>query len=137
MSSDDAGLMAVVAQEMQSSWEKKRKEKEGRFLQQAKSELDACISSTTAEFADAVTEIDGIYEKFVFDYAAVEDEIRQIWVQLLAEQQKLLRLAEQKYKSTAEHENEREKGQVQGMAIAKRAMEDFNRLIQSLQTEKI
>ncbi|GBE87138.1 hypothetical protein SCP_1003850 [Sparassis crispa] len=137
VSSDDAGLMAVVAQEMQTSWEKKRKEKEGRFLQLAKNELESRISATTDELASTVAEINGIYEKFVLEYASIDDDIRRIWVELLREQQRLLVLAQQKHKFMAERDKEREKGQVQGMAIAKRAMEDFNRLISSLQSEKV
>lgn len=31
-----------------------------------------------------------VYEKFILDYAGVEDEIRKIWVRLLEEQQVLL-----------------------------------------------
>ena len=34
------------------------------------------------------------YEKFVIEYAKVEDEIRKLWLQLLREQQMLLVCAE-------------------------------------------
>ncbi|KAI0920437.1 hypothetical protein AcV5_010168 [Taiwanofungus camphoratus] len=132
MSSDDAGVMAAVAQQMQTSWEKKRKEKENTFFQEAKVELSKCVSTRTDKFAEAIEEMNGVYEKFVLDYASVEDNIRKLWAQLLEEQEKLLNLSEQKHRRLIETEKEREKGQVQGMAMAKKAMEDFNQLINLL-----
>ncbi|PCH43038.1 hypothetical protein WOLCODRAFT_153090 [Wolfiporia cocos MD-104 SS10] len=129
--------MAAVAQQMQSTWEKKRKEKETKYFQEMKASLDHCVSSDriltrTTEFREAGDEMNALYEKFVMDCATVEDEIRKLWEQLLSEQRKLLTLAEQKHKRVMESENERERGQVQGMAIAKRAIEDFNKLVTSL-----
>ncbi|KAH9948470.1 hypothetical protein B0H21DRAFT_235023 [Amylocystis lapponica] len=127
--SDDAGIMAVVAQQMQSSWEKSRKEKEAKFFQEAKAGLNHWTIATSDEYSRAIAEMNGIYEKFVSDYAAVEDDIRKIWVQLLKEQQTLLVLAEKKHKHMIESDKEREKGQVQGMAIAKKAMEGLDMLL--------
>ncbi|OCH91325.1 hypothetical protein OBBRIDRAFT_792374 [Obba rivulosa] len=132
-SSDDGAMMLAVAQQMQTSWEKKKREKEARFLQTTKAELDKCISGRIDEFANAVAEMNSIYEKFVTDYAAVEDEIRKIWVQILGEQQTIPTIADKKQTANIESDKQREREQVQGMAIAKKAMEDYNRLICSLE----
>ncbi|EMD35078.1 hypothetical protein CERSUDRAFT_96991 [Gelatoporia subvermispora B] len=123
----------AVAQQMQASWEKKRKDREAKFLQAAKAEIDKCSSSRVDEFANAIAEMNNVYEKFVTDYTAVEDEIRKIWVEILGEQQALPTLAEKKHNTYIEHDKQRERGQVQGMAIAKKALEDYSRLISSLE----
>ncbi|OBZ74415.1 hypothetical protein A0H81_05376 [Grifola frondosa] len=121
LSSDDStGIMAAVAQQMQSSWEKKRREKEAKFLQISKVELEKCITAKRDEYTNAVADMERIYEKFVLEYAQVEDDIRKIWIQLLKEQQKLLALAEHKHKQMLASEKEREKGQVKGWLSRRR-----------------
>lgn len=79
----------------------------------------------------------------MIEYAQVDDHIRKLWLQLQQEQQKLLvsllvvpgtgcvcidvdwvqLLSEKKHKAMIETDREREKGQVKGMAIAKKAVE--------------
>ncbi|KAI0727782.1 hypothetical protein C8Q72DRAFT_838585, partial [Fomitopsis betulina] len=131
-SSDDTDLMAVVAQKMQSSWEKQRKEKEMAYLNDAQNILDQCLESHREDFMGAVADMSTTYEKFVQDYAVVEDTIRKLLLQLSREQQKIRDLAEAKHKKMVESEKARESGHVQGLAVAKKAMEDFNRLANSL-----
>lgn len=81
------------------------------------------------------------YERFVLEYAQVDDQIRKLWLQLQQEQHKLLvslfisvgcangltvvaqLLSERKHKSMTDNDREREKGQVKGMAITKKAVE--------------
>ncbi|KAI0717719.1 hypothetical protein C8T65DRAFT_640555 [Cerioporus squamosus] len=133
LSSDDTGFMAAVAAQMQSSWEKKRKEKETKYMQTAKADLNACITGRVEEYSGAMVDLNSTYEKFVLDYAQVEDRIRKLWLQLLQEQQKLLALSDKKHKAAVETDTEREKGQVKGMAIAKKAVEDFGSHIASLE----
>ncbi|RPD77064.1 hypothetical protein L226DRAFT_569275 [Lentinus tigrinus ALCF2SS1-7] len=123
LGSDDTGFMAAVAAQMQSSWDKKRKEKEAKYLQTSKAELNACITSRLEEYTAAMMDLNSAYDKFVLDYAQVDDQIRKLWLQLLQEQQKLLALSEKKHKTAVETDKEREKGQVKGMAIAKKAVE--------------
>ncbi|KAI0632886.1 hypothetical protein C8Q77DRAFT_1120311 [Trametes polyzona] len=131
--SDDTGIMAAVAAQMQSSWEKKRKEKESKFLQSAKAELKECIAGRTEAYNAAIADLNGAYERFVIEYAQVDDEIRKLWTRLQQEQQKILSLSEQKHRGMLERDRERENGQVKGMAITKKAVEDFGRLIGSLE----
>ena len=86
----------------------------------------------------------GAYEKFLFDYAQVEDQIRKLWVQLMHDQQTLLArtyltmlylvqpnpsalfiqdISKERQKASQRNDSEREKGQVKGLAIAKKAVE--------------
>ncbi|KAI0351600.1 hypothetical protein OH77DRAFT_1429422 [Trametes cingulata] len=132
-SSDDAGIMAAVAAQMQTSWEKKRKEKETRFLKDAREEVDKCITVRLEEYSAAVADINAAYDRFVLEYAHVEDHIHKLWLQLQQEQNKLLMLSEKKHKTIVANDREREKGQVKGMAVAKKAVEDFGKLTASLE----
>ncbi|KAI0370845.1 hypothetical protein BV20DRAFT_965894 [Pilatotrama ljubarskyi] len=125
--------MAAVAAQMQTSWEKKRKEKETKFLQEARAELDKCITTRLEEYNAAIADINATHEKFVLEYAQVEDHIRKMWLQLQQEQSRTLILSEKKYKEMADNDRDREKGQVKGMAIAKKAVEDFGKLTCSLE----
>ncbi|KAI0668840.1 hypothetical protein C8Q78DRAFT_1043269 [Trametes maxima] len=125
--------MTAVAAQMQNSWEKKRKEKETKYLLSAKAELDKCISGRLEEFSRAIADLNTAYERFVFEYAQTDDNIRKLWLQLQHEQNKLLMLSEKKHKTMLDNDREREKGQIRGMAVAKKAVEDFGSLIYSLE----
>ncbi|KAI0830188.1 hypothetical protein BC628DRAFT_984602 [Trametes gibbosa] len=131
--SDDAGIMAAVAAQMQTSWEKKRKEKESKFLQSARNDLDKCITGRLEEYRAAVTDMNAVYETFVLQYAQVDDHIRKLWLQLQHEHQTIQALAEKKNTAMVSNDLEREKGQVKGMAIAKKAVEDFGKLVGTLE----
>ncbi|OSD03657.1 hypothetical protein PYCCODRAFT_1434045 [Trametes coccinea BRFM310] len=133
LGSDDVGIMAAVAAQMQSSWEKKRKEKEAKFLQMAKADLDKCVTARLDEFNVAVAQLNGAYDKFVMEYAKADDKIRKLWLQLQHEQEKLLMFSEKKHKAMSDNDRERERGQVKGMAVTKKAVEDFGKLITSLE----
>ncbi|PIL25918.1 hypothetical protein GSI_11671 [Ganoderma sinense ZZ0214-1] len=121
--------MTAVATQMQTSWEKKRREKEARFIHNAKQDLDKCLSERIEEYAAATAELNSAYEKFVLDYAQAEDRIRKLWLQLAHDQQKLLArivdISKKRQKANEINDSEREKGQVKGLAIAKKAVEDI------------
>ncbi|KAI0727790.1 hypothetical protein C8Q72DRAFT_838640 [Fomitopsis betulina] len=133
-SSDDTEYMPAT------SWEKQRKEKEMAYLNDAQNILDQCLESHREDILGAIADMNTTYEKFVQDYAVVEDKIRKLLLQLsrAAEDPRMyfpmlasqLDLAEAKHKKMVE--KLRERGHVQGMAVAKKAMEDFNRLANSL-----
>ncbi|KDQ54497.1 hypothetical protein JAAARDRAFT_38168, partial [Jaapia argillacea MUCL 33604] len=135
-SSDDAGLVAFVTQHYQASVEKKKKEKEAKFIQWVNQELDKCLSQHMQRFAKNVEEMNAAYEGFTMEYAAAEDEIRSIWSQILNEQRKLLVHVEEKVKVSLEANTEREEGHVEGLVSAKSACEDMSRLIVSLNPSK-
>ncbi|KAJ7058300.1 hypothetical protein C8F01DRAFT_1147802 [Mycena amicta] len=83
--SDDHGLQLAVAQQLMASKEKKRKEKERKFLQAAKNKVTADLTvgvpeMTLSSFADS----EELYTKFISDYAASEDAIRVLWHEIKA-----------------------------------------------------
>ncbi|KAI0087617.1 hypothetical protein BDY19DRAFT_239358 [Irpex rosettiformis] len=130
--SDDSGLMLAVAKQVQSTLEKKRKDNEVKFLGSAKAELAKSASAEVEEFEDALEDMKKIFDDFVMQHAAAEDEIRVLWEQLLKAHQKFSTFSEKKHASVIKNEKEREKGQVLGMATSKKAVEDCHKLIMSL-----
>lgn len=128
-------MMAAIAQQMQVSMEKKKKEKEAKFFQAAKTELNQMVDDRAAEFVECVAEIDGIYSDFQVAYATTEDDIRRLWIQILEEQKKLQALAVAKRKSNVEREMRREQGHTKALTHARKACEDMERLIVSLEPQ--
>ncbi|TDL16359.1 hypothetical protein BD410DRAFT_832128 [Rickenella mellea] len=133
--SSDDGMMAAIAQQMQVSMEKKKKEKEMKLLQAAKNEMNKLVDDKAAEFTECVAEMDGIYSDFQFAHASAEDDIRKLWIQILEEQKKLQALAIAKYKSNVEREKRREQDHIKAMTHARKACEDMQRLIASLEPQ--
>ncbi|OCB87960.1 hypothetical protein A7U60_g4917 [Sanghuangporus baumii] len=56
-SSSDDGMMATIAQKMQTSMEKRKKEREVRFLQAAQLEFSRILSEKAHELQDGVAEM--------------------------------------------------------------------------------
>ncbi|KAF7965375.1 hypothetical protein HWV62_44097 [Athelia sp. TMB] len=151
MSSSDADLVAVVAQQMKgepvcglstrmaqlmrqnvAASEKKRKDKDKRFLQFAEKELNKTIVKKQEEFAKNTEEIADLFENFVVSYASAEDDIRKIWVKIQEEQKTLLHIVARQHASAILQSSEREQGQLKGLANVKRACEDSQKLLEKL-----
>ncbi|KAL5524929.1 hypothetical protein ACEPAF_8798 [Sanghuangporus sanghuang] len=122
-SSSDDGMMATIAQKMQTSMEKRKKEREVRFLQAAQLEFSRILSEKAHELQDGVAEIDKIYSSFQDAYVANEDNIRRLWTAILEEQLKLHDLVDEKHRSTIEDEKCREKDHIQALAHCRKACE--------------
>lgn len=119
----DDNFAATMAQQVQSSWEKKKRENEARFLATAQKELDACGKQKATLFVREAEEMQAILDRFASDYAAVEDKIRGLWQELLVSQSRALESDKKRYAEAIEWDKDREKGQVRGMAISKKAVE--------------
>ncbi|KAJ7910284.1 hypothetical protein B0H13DRAFT_2329552 [Mycena leptocephala] len=88
--SDDHALQLAVAQQLMASKEKKRKELEKKFFQAAKNKLSSEISAAADEVKCAVDATENVYAKFILDYAASEDAIRALWMEIKKEEQTLV-----------------------------------------------
>ncbi|GJE99373.1 tuberous sclerosis 2 protein-like protein [Phanerochaete sordida] len=128
----DEGFAVTVAQQVQTSWEKKKRENEAKFLAAARAELDACGKEKTACFVKEANDMQVILDRFVSDYAAVEDRIRNLWQELLVAHAASLETSKKHHAAAVDMDQTREKGQVRGMAISKKAVEDCGKLIFSL-----
>ncbi|EJD04877.1 uncharacterized protein FOMMEDRAFT_166633 [Fomitiporia mediterranea MF3/22] len=131
-SSSDDGLMATIAQQMQASMEKKKKEREAKLLQMAQTELSKVFAEKAHDFADGVKDIEKIYTNFKDTYATNEDHIRRLWEAILNEQAKFQSFIEEKQELTSERERHRETEHIQALAHCRKACEESQRLVQSL-----
>ncbi|KAI0078444.1 hypothetical protein K474DRAFT_1706496 [Panus rudis PR-1116 ss-1] len=125
--------MSTVAQQMQTTWEKKKRENETKFIEIAKTDLRYSGSASAKVFASEVQRMNAIYDDFLLEYAGICDEIRKTMVAISDENQAFLCMLQEKINKIAESDKEREKGQIQSMAMAKKAVEDATRLIESLE----
>ncbi|KAK7680862.1 hypothetical protein QCA50_016172 [Cerrena zonata] len=125
-------IMSMVTHQLQSNWEKKRKDHEAKFLDVSKAELSQVAADRVEDFTDITSQMDSIYAQFLLEYATVCDDIRRAMVSLLEDQQQLIELVRKKSNGIQEADREREKDHVQGMAVVKKAVQDSNQLLRSL-----
>ncbi|KAJ7818691.1 hypothetical protein B0H14DRAFT_2838533 [Mycena olivaceomarginata] len=89
--SDDQAIQAAIAHQLMASREKKRKDHEKRFFQVAKNKLAAEISAAADDVRSTA------YAKFILDYAALEDTIRALWMEIKKEEQTLIEIAKKQH----------------------------------------
>ncbi|KII92288.1 hypothetical protein PLICRDRAFT_37074 [Plicaturopsis crispa FD-325 SS-3] len=129
--SDDANMEAIIKQ-MHVSMDKKKKEKETKFLQLSKKEIDKRFTEKARVVQDGVKEIDNATQYFHQKYAECQDTIRDLWIQIQDEQQKLAVAAANLRKANANFAKKTERLQIIAMSRAKLAAEDFRHIIASL-----
>ncbi|PAV15579.1 hypothetical protein PNOK_0843700 [Pyrrhoderma noxium] len=132
-SSSDDGIMATIAQQMQATMEKKKKEKETKFLHAAQSELSKLLSEKASSFSNNVNEINKIFSEFQDAYARNEDQIRKLLDAILKEQLNLQIIFDEKNKNSIDMEKRREKEHIQALTRGRKACEEFDRLVGSLE----
>ncbi|KAJ7690918.1 hypothetical protein B0H14DRAFT_847603 [Mycena olivaceomarginata] len=88
--SDDQAIQVAIAHQLMASREKKRKEQEKKFFQIAKNKLTAEISAATDDVRSTIETTEKAYTKFILDYAALEDAIRALWMEVKKEEQTLV-----------------------------------------------
>ncbi|KAJ7303644.1 hypothetical protein DFH08DRAFT_54790 [Mycena albidolilacea] len=91
--SDDQAIQVAIAHQLMASREKKRKEQEKKFFQIAKNKLTAEISAATDDVRSTIETTEKAYTKFILDYAALEDTIRALWMEIKNEEQTLIEIA--------------------------------------------
>ncbi|KAJ6462433.1 hypothetical protein C8R45DRAFT_1026771 [Mycena sanguinolenta] len=130
--SDDHAIQLAIAQQVMASKEKKRKEHEKRFLQVAKNKLNAERIAAVEEFKNTVDVTGKVYEKFIFDYAAVDDHIRALWMEIKKEEQTLIDIAKKRRVKNRAQYLTTEKAQIGGMGQVREACRDARLTIGTL-----
>ncbi|KAF8589115.1 hypothetical protein K439DRAFT_1629020 [Ramaria rubella] len=130
--SSDDGMAAALVQKIHSGMEKKRKEKEARYLAVHKKETSETIARTAQEFNAYCDEIDKTFEDFNAAYAKNEDEIRATWVKIIKAYAPFIAQIRELLAAEAEQETTREEQQVLGIAYQKKSEETLERIIVSL-----
>ncbi|KAJ7767994.1 hypothetical protein B0H14DRAFT_358408 [Mycena olivaceomarginata] len=97
--SDDQAIQVAIAHQLMASREKKRKEHEKRFFQVAKNKLTGEISAAADDVRSTVETTEKAYAKFILGYAALEDTIRALWMEIKKEEQTLIEIAKKTARS--------------------------------------
>ncbi|KAJ7189981.1 hypothetical protein GGX14DRAFT_701914 [Mycena pura] len=135
--SDDQALQVAVTQQLMASKEKKRKEMEKKFFQAAKARLSSEMSDVAESVRSTVEAAETLYSKFILEYAAIEDTIRALWVEVKREEQVLVDIAAKIRASNDTARLATERAQIDGMAQVKEACYETRSIIQTLQPESI
>ncbi|KAJ7473784.1 hypothetical protein B0H11DRAFT_978728 [Mycena galericulata] len=130
--SDDNALQLAVAQQLIASKEKKRKEMEKKFFLAAKSKLTNELIQAADDVKSTVDATEQVYSKFILDYAASEDAIRALWMEIKEEEQTLLDLSKRQRAANEELRKVTEKAQIAGMAQVKEACHETRSIIETL-----
>ncbi|KAF7353986.1 hypothetical protein MVEN_01085200 [Mycena venus] len=127
--SDDQAVQLAIAQQLMASKEKKRKELEKKFFQAAKHKLTAEITATAEDVKSTVEATEKVYAKFILDYAAAEDAIRALWMEIKKEEQTLVDITRKQRAANDAMRLATEKAQIAGMAQVKEACHETRRII--------
>ncbi|KAJ6453865.1 hypothetical protein C8R47DRAFT_242358 [Mycena vitilis] len=130
--SDDQALQLAVAQQLMASKEKKRKELEKKFFLAAKNKLTSEIVNAADDVKAAVEATEQIYAKFILDYAASEDAIRALWMEIKKEEQTLIELGKRQHTANNAMNSARERGQIDGMGQVREACHETRRIMETL-----
>ncbi|KAJ7038805.1 hypothetical protein C8F04DRAFT_1088560 [Mycena alexandri] len=130
--SDDHALQLAVAQQLMASKEKKRKELEKKFFQAAKLKLSKELCTAHEDVNNTIQTTEQIYAKFILDYAASEDSIRALWMEIKREEETLIEISEKQRALNGTMRITTEKAQIVGMAQVKEACHDTRRIMEGL-----
>ncbi|KAJ7753672.1 hypothetical protein DFH07DRAFT_510765 [Mycena maculata] len=129
--SDDNASLAL-AQQLMASKQKKREEMEKKFFGVAKSKLANELSQAADELKSTVEATELVYSKFILDYAALEDTIRALWMEIKKEEQKLLGIAKRQRAANEELHRTTERAQIAGMTQVKEACHETRTIVRTL-----
>ncbi|KAF5371669.1 hypothetical protein D9758_003537 [Tetrapyrgos nigripes] len=128
-SSDDHALELAVAEQYMASKEKKKKEAQKKFLASGHRLVQKELSAVSNEMQETKQSIEEIHEAFLINYAAEQDNIRQIWTEILEEHRRLQSIIKERIKSNEASAAECETAQIKGMAKVQEACFEIQRVI--------
>ncbi|KAF8623141.1 hypothetical protein AX15_006481 [Amanita polypyramis BW_CC] len=112
--------------------ERRREEKNAKFLITAEKQLEKELAKPTNAFTAMVKDVEKVYNDFLVEYAACEDRIRGLWKQLLEEHEKLAkveRAMHEKHVKAVEHHG---KQAVEAFSKMRTAHEETTRLMENI-----
>ncbi|RXW17706.1 hypothetical protein EST38_g8148 [Candolleomyces aberdarensis] len=122
-------LQEAIVKQYIASKEKKKQEKERRFLEQASTMLKKDLSKASQELQTATEAMETEYTKFVNEYAATEDRIYHLWSEILKEHLTLAALIQKKYDAGLTTAKGVEKQHISGLSKLKSSCQDFESII--------
>ncbi|KAF5388793.1 hypothetical protein D9757_005659 [Collybiopsis confluens] len=136
-SSDDPTFELALAEQLLVSKEKKKKEKQRKFLLAGRKLASKETDSATAMFSGAVQSIDELFQAFTINYAAEDDSIRALWSTISEEQSKLQKLSKRYRLAVLKAGEECEHKQIKGMGKAKESVLDAQKVIELIYPKPI
>ncbi|EJD46360.1 hypothetical protein AURDEDRAFT_184359 [Auricularia subglabra TFB-10046 SS5] len=112
---------------LSAKWDKTRKEKEGKFITILQRDVDEVLETRQRNFVSGTQKLTAMYEQFQLEYATIEDEIRQTWLQIGEVVTSLEVSSESQAALYMEVEEARAEEQLQAIAIKKAAIDAFDR----------
>ncbi|KAJ7089037.1 hypothetical protein C8R43DRAFT_1244756 [Mycena crocata] len=128
--SDDQALLSHNSYLLRRK--KKRREMEKKFFVAAKAKLTNEISQAAGDVKNTIEATELIYSKFILDYAACEDTIRALWMEIKTEEEKLLEITKKQRAANAAMRKVTENAQIAGMAQVKEACFDMRDIMGTL-----
>ncbi|KAF8890613.1 hypothetical protein BD779DRAFT_1516002 [Infundibulicybe gibba] len=130
--SDDYALEAALAKHYAEIREKRCKERETKFLQAAEKALLKDTSRPRDTIQSSMGQIIKLYDAFILRYAASEDRIRSLWVQIHQSQADLIELTQAKHTRTTALASKARVAHIAGLAKVKGACLDFQEVIDAI-----
>ncbi|KAH6912661.1 hypothetical protein BKA70DRAFT_1264567, partial [Coprinopsis sp. MPI-PUGE-AT-0042] len=128
-------LERVIAERLAAAQEKKKQERDKRFLDGAATKLDNLLSNPIDMMKAATESIEEVHAKFLMDYAAASDRIHNIWAEILKHQLALETLMRDKRDAALELAKLIEGKHVSGLSKMKGVVDEYDVIIQSLVPE--
>ncbi|TFK27579.1 hypothetical protein FA15DRAFT_613700 [Coprinopsis marcescibilis] len=128
--SDDHLLEKVLAERLAVAREKKRQERDKKFLDGASTKLNEALSQCAGEVRSAAESMEEIYSKFLLEYAASEDRIYHLWSAILKEHQHMEALIQNKIVAGTGSTKQCETRHISGLSKVKGACNDFESIMQ-------
>ncbi|KAJ7919634.1 hypothetical protein B0H13DRAFT_1868396 [Mycena leptocephala] len=141
--SDDQALQRAVAQQLMSSVQGKEAQGAGEEVFPGGEEQTLVrgidhilramsISAAIDEVRSTVDATEQVYAKFILDYAASEDAIRALWMEIKKEEQTLVEIAKKQRAANDVMRAATERAQIAGMAQVKEACHETRRIMETL-----
>ncbi|KAJ3735819.1 hypothetical protein DFJ43DRAFT_1054297 [Lentinula guzmanii] len=128
MGSQDSN--GTFTQQYRAALEKKKKEQQRKFFVSGKKSVTAGI------ITDAARSAEELFQAFTINYAAEDDRIRSLWPTILEEERKLQKLSKQFQSAIVKMGQACETEQIQGMAKAKDAVLETQKVIEYVYSKK-
>ncbi|KIK68903.1 hypothetical protein GYMLUDRAFT_91311 [Collybiopsis luxurians FD-317 M1] len=136
-SSDDHTFEIALAEQLMASKEKKKKEKQRKFLIAGRKHALRETDAISDIFDSGIKSIHELFQAFTINYAAEDDNIRALWSAILEEQCKLQKLSARYQSAMIKAGEECESYQIKGMGKVKEAVLETQKVIDVIYPQTI
>ncbi|KAJ3727129.1 hypothetical protein C8R42DRAFT_773727 [Lentinula raphanica] len=132
----DEAFQIAFAQQYKAALEKKKKEQQRKFFASGKKLAAKEFESSASIITETARSVEELFQAFTLSYAAEEDRIRALWSAILEEERKLQKLSKRFQSAIDKEGQECETEQIKGMAQAKEAVLETQKVIDYVYPKK-